>query len=264
MRRAFTLIELLVVVAIIGILAGLLLPALHRARGTALDASCKSNLRQLGQAMHLYLTSWDCYPAHQWTHGNNSRTRWFNAFGDMLGNAKVESCPAVPHWMVGRNNSYGYNYKYLGSARVNSANPTNPWECFPVRNVQNASRTIAFGDSDGTGTEDPYEPIPENQASSSLSGSVRRKRIGNHGYVLDPTYIPAWSTSQTEPYADGDAPSYLSTRHGGAANVCFVDGHIEKVRPEDAYRDNSLWNGLGCESPARDPHVASKAPGFRY
>lgn len=53
--RGFTLIELLVVMAIVAILAALLLPALGRAKGAARSASCKSNLRQLGLALNLYL-----------------------------------------------------------------------------------------------------------------------------------------------------------------------------------------------------------------
>jgi prepilin-type N-terminal cleavage/methylation domain-containing protein/prepilin-type processing-associated H-X9-DG protein len=61
-RRAFTLIELLVVIAIIAVLIALLLPAVQAAREAARRAQCVNNLKQLGLAMHNYVSQQDVFP----------------------------------------------------------------------------------------------------------------------------------------------------------------------------------------------------------
>lgn len=109
-RAAFTLIELLVVVAVIAILVALLMPALQRARQTAVHVACMGNLKQLGLASSLYGGEYDGFqvPSSDWTDWNHwgdahheMGRRWWHLMSSEQGGGagyvsrNVFACPAL-------------------------------------------------------------------------------------------------------------------------------------------------------------------------
>ncbi|MDD3927582.1 MAG: DUF1559 domain-containing protein, partial [bacterium] len=146
-RKGFTLIELLVVIAIIALLASILFPVFARAREKARQATCQSNLKQIGAAIVMYCQDWDDTLFH---YNNGPNNEWdvqlmpyLSMKWGMGDRATVYYCPAskpYPGVEMYRNLSYAFNGRV--AENVNSSGA--------LSGLEDPSRTLLVVDSENT------------------------------------------------------------------------------------------------------------------
>ncbi|MDA1277303.1 MAG: prepilin-type N-terminal cleavage/methylation domain-containing protein [Verrucomicrobia bacterium] len=242
-RLGFTLVELLVVIALIAVLASMLLPTLNRATRSARSARCKSNLRQQGLALNLYLIDQSVYPVSSWSQLINAyidQPYRNMKFGELSG---VFDCPGDrstgPRFASG---SYGYNTVGLTTNYYYDTLALGLGGIEP--GIDPSSRVPFFAhptpDSD---VKVPSDMIALGDGFSSLSVGTNLFHIHHNG-TLTRQHMRG-SPAPSDDWVGESDPVRL--RHSGRLSIDFCDGHVESITVESLFVDNSdqalrRWN----------------------
>jgi len=211
---AFTLIELLVVIAIIAVLAGLLLPALARAKASARQARCQSQLRQIALATRLYAEeNEDEPPRSEHSALAHRQKTWGFALLPFLGYDRLSR--TSPAWTTVFNGLY----------RCPEDRRTDGWSY---------GLNVYFE----LGPEDDYRGSP---ATWRKLGSIPAPS----DTILFGEMIGSVDHIMSHFWDEGATPEVATNRHGGRSEYIFVDGHVDLLRLEATYcpaRRLDLWN----------------------